>query len=276
MSTDSIPPAARPDAVRLDFDPARDGFSFRNHFVWTDADLGVLARRLRPLSTFAVGGATALGAATSGPVGLAVAAAGGAALGATGVGGALVRAVARQWPSFGLCGGMALAAIERWPAPVPTARLEADAMRPLFRRRQEATLRASGPRFAREWLRARRFGVRDAPLARDLVHELGRITETLSAGRPALVGLVGDAPDPFANHQVVVFGIDRTGPLDAALDVYDPNGPGETRWIRTAPGEQAGTTHLTTNLPTGTRASGHVHIATQANRLSHLFEIRVS
>ncbi len=277
MSTDSTSLAAgiATPAVRLDFDPARDGFSFVNHFVWTDADLGVLAHRLRPLSTLVGGGAAALGAATAGPAGIAAAAAGGAALGATGVGGAFVRAVAKRWPSFGLCGGMALAAIERWPAPVPTSRLEADAMRPLFRKRQEATLRVAGPRFAWEWLRARRTGARDAPLARELERELDRIAETLRMGRPALVGLVGDSPDPFDNHQVVVFGIDRSGPLAASLDVYDPNAPGQTRWIRTAPGEAAGTTRITTSLPTGTSASGRVHIATQKNRLSHVFEIRV-
>ncbi len=277
MPPDSTPTAVLPasSAVRLDFDPTRDGFSFSNHFVWSDADLGVLAHRLRPLSALVVGGAAALGAATAGPLGLAAAAAGGATLGATGVGGALVRAVAKKWPSFGLCGGMALAAIERWPAPVPTARLESDSMRPLFRKRQEATLRAAGPRFAWEWLRARRTGARDAPLARDLERELDRITETLRGGRPALVGLVGDSPDPFANHQVVVFGIDRTSPLSASLDVYDPNAPRQTRWIRTAPGEASGTTRITTSLPTGTSASGRVHIASQKNRLSHLFEIRM-
>ena len=206
-----------------------------------------------------------------------LAAVAGAAVGATGLGGALVRSVARRWPSFGLCGGMALAAVERWPAAgrVPTSALTADAMRPLLRKRQERTLRASGARFAAEWLRARRIGQRDAPLAAALARELDRITGTLQAGRPAIVGLVGDAPDPFANHQVVVFGIERTGRVEARLDVYDPNAPGQTRWIRTAAGERPGTTRITTSLPTGTSNSGRAHIATRANALSHLFEIRV-
>ena len=85
--------------VRLPFDPARDGFSFRNHFEWSGSDLALLSARLRPVSAAAVGGAAA------------VAGTFGAVLGATDLGGALVRAVARRWPSFGLCGGMALAAV---------------------------------------------------------------------------------------------------------------------------------------------------------------------
>ena len=279
MATDSMltgTPSAT-TRLRLDFDPARDGFSFRNRFEWADADLDVLGRRLRPLSSLTVASAAGAGGMVAGPVGGAAAAVLGALLGAGGVGGALVRSVARRWPSFGLCGGMALAATERWPAAgrVPTSALTADAMRPLLRRRQEATLRASAVRFGAEWLRARHWGAADAPLARALARELDRITETLAAGRPALVGLVGDAPDPFANHQVVVFGIERRGPVAAHLDVYDPNAPGRTRHIETAPGDRPGTTHLTTTLPTGRLSDGSAHIATRPNGLTHLFEIRV-
>ncbi len=274
MSSNSVPVSAH--TVRVAFDPARDGFSFRNHFTWTEPDLETLSHRLRPASAATVGGVAALGGAVGGPVGAALAGIGGLALGATGVGGALVRAIAKKWTSFGLCGGMALAAIERWPAPgVPTSALDPVAMRPLLRKRQEQTLRVCAPRFAGEWLRALKNGPGDAPLAGVLARELDRITETLASGRPALVGLVGDAPDPFANHQVVVFGIERTGPVEATLDVYDPNAPGQTRWVRVAAGAASGTTHLTTNLPTGTSKAGRAHIHTQANRLTHLFEIRV-
>lgn len=271
------PNLSSPVRLRLDFDPARDGFAFRNRFEWAEADLAALDRRLRPLSAGAVGAAVGLGGVVAGPVGGVVGAVLGAAVGATGVGGALVRSVARRWGSFGLCGGMALAAIERWPASgrVPTSALPSETMRPLLRTRQEATLRASLPRFAAEWVRARRAGPREAPNALSLARELDRIAATLASGRPALVGLVGDAPDPFANHQVVVFGIDRTGPVAATLDVYDPNAPGRTQWIRTGAGQKPGTTNVKTNLPTGRRADGSVHISTRRNGLSFLFEIRV-
>lgn len=273
MSSDSSPPVR----LRLDFDPARDGFAFRNRFEWAEADLAVLDRRLRPVSAGAVGAAVGLGGVVAGPVGGAVGAVLGAAVGATGVGGALVRSVARRWGSFGLCGGMALAAIERWPASgrIATSALPAETMRPLLRTRQETTLRASLPRFAAEWARARRAGPRDAPNVQALARELDRVEETLASGRPALVGLVGDAPDPFANHQVVVFGSNRTGPVAATLDVYDPNAPGRAQWIQTEAGRKPGTTRITTSLPTGRRADGSVHVSTRPNGLAFLFEIRV-
>ena len=285
-------PAAPADAVSvaLDFDPARDGFSFGNRFEWTDADLDVLAAALRPVSAlpFALGGA--LGGALSGANGRdanrrganrrgGVGAASGAAvaggLGWAG-GGGLVRAVARRWPSFGLCGGMALAAIERWPARgrLATADLDRGPMRALLRRRQEATLRASLPRFARYWALARFVpsATPHAPLADDLERELDVLVDTLRSGRPALLGLVGDAPDPFALHQVVAFGVERRGPLDATLQVYDPNAAGQTRRITTT-GAGRGRTSISTDMATGLRADGRAHISTRPGHLSHLFVI---
>ena len=95
----SNPAVASVHTVRVAFDPARDGFAFRNHFTWTEPDLATLAHRLRPASAAAVGSAAALGGAVGGPVGAAVAGLGGLAAGATGVGGALVRAVAQKWQS---------------------------------------------------------------------------------------------------------------------------------------------------------------------------------
>ena len=263
-----------PASVRLDFDPARDGFSFGNSYTWTEDDLEVLSKKLRPLSSVPLGLAAALGGRASGQTpgavaGLAV----GAGLGRVGAGDGVVRAVAQRWPTFGLCGGMALAAIERWPARgVPTAELRPEPLRALLRKRQERTLRASISRFAGWWLRARASRGPDG-WAGPLADELDRIQRTLKAGRPALVGLVGDAPDPFALHQVVVFGIDRDGPLDATLRVYDPNAPGQTRTITTtAAGARPGRSAISTTIPTGTRG-GRAHISTRPHHLAHLFAI---
>lgn len=265
----------------LTFSPARDGFSFVNRFEWTDADLDALAAALRPASAlpFALAGAVGggLGVDRRGGVG---AVSGAAVAGGLGVaaGDGLVRSVARRWPSFGLCGGMALAALERWPARgrLATAELERGPMRALLRRRQEATLRASLPRFARYWALARFApgATPDAPLAGDLERELDALVATLDAGRPALVGLVGDAPDPFANHQVVAFGVERRGPLEATLHVYDPNAPGETRHVTTA-GAGRGRTSISTDIATGVRPGGRAHISTRPGHLSHLFVIEV-
>ncbi|MDT0631896.1 hypothetical protein RQM47_14985 [Rubrivirga sp. S365] len=281
----AAPPArtdtpAPPGAVVLDFDPARDGFSFPNRFEWTDGDLDVLAGALRPLAAlpFALGGALGGRFGGGSDQGGAGTAAGAAVAGGAGwaVGGGLVRSVARRWPTFGLCGGMALAAVERWPARgrVATAALEREPMRALLRRRQEATLRASLPRFARYWalVRFTPGAMPHAPLAGALAAELDRVEAALRAGRPALLGLVGDAPDPFTLHQVVAFGVDRRGRLDATLQVYDPNAPGQTRTITTG-GAGAGRTAISTDLPTGRRADGRVHISTRPGHLSHLFVI---
>lgn len=262
-------------ALRLDFDPARDGFAFRNSFTWTDDDLGLLATRLRGVSAVPVALGAALGGAASGARGSVAGLAAGAALGRLGWGDGLVRAVARRWPSFGLCGGMALAAVERWPSRgTPTADLAAEPMRALLRKRQERTLRASLPTFAAWWLRALRAG-EQGPFADALGRELDAIEARLGEGRPVVLGLVGDAPDPFALHQVVVFGIDRRGPLAATLAVYDPNAPGQTRTITTAPGARPGTTALSTTMRTGRGPTGRAHVSTRAGHLSHVFVVDV-
>ncbi|WP_420456855.1 hypothetical protein [Rubrivirga sp.] len=265
-------PATR--RVSLDFDPARDGFSFGNRYTWTDDDLGVLAAKLRAASALPVTLGAGLGGAVSGPVGGAVGLAVGAALGRAGLGDGIVRSVARRWSTFGLCGGMALAAIERWPqgpGAVATADLKPEPLRALLRRRQERTLRASLPRFAGWWLRALASPNPDG-WADALRRELDRVEARLGAGRPALLGLVGDAPDPFALHQVVAFGVERRGPLAATLSVYDPNAPGQTRTVTTAP-TSPGRASIATTLPTGRAASGRAHISTRPNHLAHVFVI---
>lgn len=279
MPTVSDAGLAPPSAFAVDFDPARDGFAFRNHFVWTDDDAAVLAAALKPWAAGVLGVVGAAGGAVGGRktafggglLGLALAAAGG--------GDRLVKTLARQWPSFGLCGGMALAAAERWPAGsrMPTSSLQRDLMRPLLRRRQEATLRASIGQFARYWaeVRLRPGAFPEAPFADRLRRELGTLAERLAAGRPAVVGLVGDAPDPFALHQVVVYGMRREGPIAATLDVYDPNAPGVCHTITTAPGRRSGRTALSTSMPTGPRATGGVHISSLPGHLSHLFVVDV-
>ena len=286
MDAAAPPHPARPDApprsVVLDFDPARDGFSFANRFEWTDADLDSLSAALRPLAAlpFALSGAVGGrlgGAARHAGRAATVGGAVGAGLG-WGVGDALVRATARRWSSFGLCGGMALAAIERWPARgrLATSELPREPVRALLRRRQETTLRASLARFARLWALVRFVPgtTPHAPLADALAAELDRVEATLRAGRPALLGLVGDAPDPFALHQVAAFGIERRGRLDATIRVYDPNAPGRACHLFTE-GVGAGRTAISTDLATGRRADGTVHVSTRPGHLSHLFVIDV-
>lgn len=257
--------------TRLAFDPARDGFSFLNTFRWTDDDLDVLHDALGPLSGSAAFSLPALGGALAGGWrGLLGGAAAGAGLAGLGVGEGLLRASAERWPTFGLCGGMALAAAERWPhrAGLPTAELDVEHVRRLLWRRQLRTLRASGATFLRYWLAAR-LG-RPTP-AGALLREWRAIRGRIDAGRPVVVGLVGDAPDPFAQHQVLAFGYAGTDDR-GTLYVYDPNGPGEERTI--AYTVTAGRARLTTDLPVGPTRSGY-HIDTRPGRLSMVFAIDV-
>jgi hypothetical protein len=269
-----------PAQILLPFEPSRDGYAFRNAFTWTETDLKFVSQRYRQLASGAVGLVGALGGGLAGGVlgGLAGGGAAGA-LGRAGVGEGLVRAAVQQWSGFGLCGGMAITAIERWPGTdrVPTSQLKAQPMRALLWRRQKQTLDASLATFAWFWVRVRFVpgNVPFAPFPEDLCRQLDRIQQTLQAGRPALVGLVGDAPDPFALHQVAVFGIERRGALSATLSVYDPNAPGRTRHIVTRSAPTPGRIALTTDMPTGPTSTGRSHISTRAGELSYLFQIDV-
>jgi len=217
--------------MTLAFDPRRDGFAFANAFSWTPADTVELARWLRavsvPLALALVGGAAS---ASGGRRGAAVGAGAGACLGVAGLADGLVGAVARRWATFGLCGGMALTAAERWrlgtePA---TASLQAGPLRALLWRQQRRTLVAAGPAFAASWLRLR-FPGNDA--SRTLAATWTACTKVLASGRPVVIGLAGRAWDPAAMHQVLAFGL-REEAAARTLLVYDPNVPGVTVPLR--------------------------------------------
>ena len=266
-------PAAPLARRMLPFDPARDGFGFANTFRWQEDDLAFLAHELRPLLRgLALALPAALGAKAQGPRGLVLGAGAGALAGLLRLPDAALGRLARRWPSFGLCGGMALAAAERWPvrAGLPTAALQPDLLRPLLRRYQARTLRAAGPAFVRWWLRA--LAARGEPLeaAPELESEIARLRARLDAGRPAVVGLAGDAPDPFALHQVVAFGYEEDGGATTFF-VYDPNAPGRTRHLRAwTEGRHA---HVTTDLPTGPKAGGGFHVHRRPGCLAMLLAV---
>jgi hypothetical protein len=264
-----------PSRCVLDFDPRRDGFAFDNAFRWEDDDLAFLAAELRPLLRGLTLGLPALaGGVLGGRRGLLAGAGAGAVALAGGLPEALLGRLARRRPSFGLCGGMALAAAERWPHGValPTAQLRPDAARALLRRRQARTIRAAGADFLRWWLRARAAGGRPLAAAGPLAREVARLRARLGTGRPVVVGLAGDAPDPFALHQVVAFGYEEEGGV-TTFRVYDPNAPGRTRHVRAW--TEGPLAHVTTDLPTGPKKRGGYHIHRQPGRLAMLFAIGV-
>src|SRR5687767_8817526 len=134
MTTEpSTTPAAATGSCSLPFDPVTDGFGFINRFSWTDDDLAHLSTELRAILVGA--GASISGAAAwmaGGRRATLPGAAAGAALGAI-LGAGLVKGLARRWPEFGLCGGMAATAVDRWPhrESEPTSRLDRDTVRHL-------------------------------------------------------------------------------------------------------------------------------------------------
>jgi hypothetical protein len=269
-------------ACELPFDPARDGFAFPNHFVWSEEDVDHLTAELT--GVLAGGGgalAGAAGAIAGGRRALVPAAVAGAVLAAI-LGHGLVRRFTRHWPEFGLCGGMATAAVERWPTDggVATSKLARDDIRDLLRRRQYRTLRSAGARFVWYWLGTRLLGGPSLapPFGAALVREVETARLRIDAGRPVILGLVGDAPDPFEMHQVVAFGyreVPAPGPgsesvVATRFDVYDPNAPGERRHVTA--GITGDRTNITTDLPTGPRRRGF-HLSTVQGRLGMVFVV---
>ena len=260
----------------LNFDPARDGFGFVNTFAWTEEDLVYLNEELRPLMrSLTLGLPAVAGAASGGRRGLMAGALGGAAALALRLPDAAIRGMARRWASFGLCGGMALAAAERWPARLgrPTAELQREHIRALLRRRQAMTIRASGLTFIRYWLVALAGPAYALPFGDALERELATLRAHIDSERPVVLGLVGDTPDPFALHQVVVFGYEATADGNTRLFVYDPNSPGRTRHIEAQ--VDAGRVRLRTDLTTGPRRRGGYHISREQGRLSIIFVVEV-
>ena len=260
----------------LDFEPTRDGFGFVNAFAWTEEDLVYLNEELQPFMRSLTLALPALaGGVSGGRRGLVAGALGGAAALALRLPDAAIRGVARHWASFGLCGGMALAAAERWPVRLgrPTAELQREHIRALLRRRQARTIRASGRTFVRYWLAALAGPAYALPFGDALERELATLRTRIDSGRPVVLGLVGDTPDPFAMHQVVAFGYETQGDGTTRLFVYDPNSPGRTRHIEARVDE--GRVHLRTDLTTGPRRRGGYHISREQGRLSMVFVVDV-
>jgi hypothetical protein len=189
-------------------------------------------------------------------------------------GGGVVRGLARRWPEFGLCGGMAVTAVERWPRieGEPTSKLERDIVRDHLRRRQAKTLRAAGARFLWYWLGTRVLGGRAVapPFGAQLTREVDVARRRIDAGRPVVLGLIGNAPDPFEMHQVVAFGYRREPNGATRFDVYDPNAPGARRHVTTA--SDGGRTRIATDLPTGPGRRGY-HLSKVPGRLGMVFVV---
>jgi hypothetical protein len=238
----------------LDFVPARDGFSFANIFAWTAEDLHWLEQRLRIPAALAAVALPALGSRVSGKT--AAGAAVGVALAAGGFGDAVIRGFARRRRTFGLCGGMAATVVDRWPSDrVFTADLRRESVRPLLRDRQIETLINSGARFLNAWVSSHLQPIGPAP-SNATERELERVVQSIDSGRPVVLGLAGDTPDLFAQHQVVCFGYENNEAEGTKLFVYDPNTPGATKHISLLADDSNQGIWINTDIATGRYLGG--------------------
>jgi len=212
------------------FDPRVHGFAFANSFHLTSEERG---RLIAALATAIEGALGALG-----PLGLAAR--------IFGVRDKLARLLVSTVPErYGLCGGMAFAALDYFKAGRPTPRGSGPNDQPpvgsslrlyLWQRLLESWA-SNGVTFL-EWIaRLHLLPVRwpfDAgPKAlrdrsRVAWHALKR---SIDAGDPVPIGLVGEATDPFLDHQVLAYGYESKTDLTGTILVYDMNCPGAAQTI---------------------------------------------
>lgn len=212
------------------FDPQLHGFAFANSFVLTADERGKL---IAGLATAIDGALGALG-----PLGLAAR--------IFGVRDKLAQLLVSAVPErYGLCGGMAFAALDYFRAGRHAPRGTGPNDQPpvgsplrlyLWHRLLESWA-ANGVTFL-EWIaRLHLLPVRwpfDAgPKAlRDRSRDAWRMLKrSIDAGDPVPLGLVGEAPDPFLDHQVLAYGYEARTDLTGTIYVYDMNCPGAGQTI---------------------------------------------
>jgi hypothetical protein len=148
--------------------------------------------------------------------------------------------------TYGLCGGMAFAALDYYTTgiPIPTSKLpptRANAagtiMRNYLQRRQLDSLRDNlGTVLA--WMTVLNYipqwwGFKSgAPWLLDRSkEEWKKLKDNIDAGQPTPLALIGTTKDPMQNHQVLAYGYDEPDPHVGAdgtgiIYVYDMNCPG--------------------------------------------------
>jgi hypothetical protein len=222
------------------FDPGQHGFAFGNSFSFDETERRLLrstfARYLALSPVIGVVGMGPLGGLVA-PIGVLV----------------LRRAIASGLAEgYGLCGGMAFAALDAYQDAV-TLPQDADRPRPggalrryLWKRQIDSFARNLG-RFLYwiallHYLPARKpFRGGPAGLLARSQAEWAKLQGRLDQGQPVPLGLVRDTKNVFADHQVLAIGYEVEGEDVGTVHVYDPNCPGRVSQIEVAfSGEEAG------------------------------------
>ena len=217
--------------ARTAFTPELNGFAFANAFTMTPDERA----RLIVALGLAIDGALGV----LGPVGLAAR--------LIGARDKLARLTAGAIPErYGLCGGMAFAALDYMRAGLPTPRSDGPNDQPpvgsplrvyLWQRLLESWA-LNGATFL-EW-KARLHIVParwpfdgGARALRDRSRLAWRtLRQRLDAGDAVPIGLVGESSDPFVDHQVVAYDYVPGSDLTGTILVYDMNCPGAAQTIR--------------------------------------------
>lgn len=150
---------------------------------------------------------------------------------------------------YGLCGGMAFAALDYYRANIPVPRGDPDRvpvrtspegarLRSYLWTRLLDSLRDNGSTFML-WMGVLHLIPETWPLngGTEWLHresrvQWARLRKHIDAGRPRPLGLVGSSKDPFSNHQVLAYGYDITSTGLAKIYVYDMNCPDAEQTIR--------------------------------------------
>ena len=215
---------------KTDFVPERDGFAFANSFEFTDDERAVLLAKAAPTIDAAL--------AALGPFGLAARIAGlRDSLGRLALG-----AVPHR---YGLCGGMAFAALDynRAHAPMPPGASSVDQpavgsdLRDYLWQRLLDSWRLNGATFL-EWKARLHLLPKTWPFdsgrraLRDRSRqEWDKLRERLDAGEPTPLGLVGELPNPFLDHQVLAYDYQLADKDTGTIFVYDSNCPSHPQTI---------------------------------------------
>lgn len=213
------------------FNPAANGFAFPNSWTLSDSERDELRRRLTD--------------SVSGALGMLVAPFPGAFL-LMAFGPRIASRIARGTPdSYGLCGGMAFAALDYWRQGGPQAVATMFATRPqvgtaLHRylwRRLIDSLAANAHVFL-AWVAVLHllpalppFNGGAGSLLRSTRGEWRKLRDLIDSGQPVPLGLIGETRDPFSDHQVLAYGYEVLGPEMGRIWVYDMNCPGAGRKV---------------------------------------------
>jgi hypothetical protein len=146
---------------------------------------------------------------------------------------------------YGLCGGMAFAALDYWHEGGVEAVATRFPARPapgspehayLWRRLIESLV-ANGHVFI-AWMAVLHLVPEQPPfnggapwLLRRSRAEWKKLRDHINAEQPVPIGLIGSTRDPFLDHQVLAYGYEESGPETGRIHVYDMNCPGTGRTI---------------------------------------------